>query len=83
MFRSARETPPDTVLFYRQWNEFVALVEYGLLVLPREDVAMWNVRVVGGEIGAFHHSEEYKKANRPAYRVVRRSVFESMVSMKK
>lgn len=83
VFRSARETTPDTLMFHRQWNEFVALVEYGLLDFPREDVASWNGQVSAGTISTVPHSEEYTTVNRSAYRVVRRSVFEAAVPQTK
>jgi hypothetical protein len=75
MYESASETKPDTVMFYRTWNEFVALVRYGILKFPLSDVEMWDAKVQSGIIKAVHHSEAYRQSNRPAYRVVRRSVF--------
>jgi len=83
MFRSARETMPDTLMFYRQWNEFVALVEFDLVDFPPVDVPIWNEQVAAGNIMPVHHSEQYTAGNRPAYRVVRRSLFESMLLMTK
>ncbi|HET6271824.1 MAG TPA: hypothetical protein VFG32_02465 [Bacteroidota bacterium] len=83
MFRSARETMPDTLMFYRQWNEFVALVEFDLVDFPPADVTRWNEQVAAGNIMPVHHSERYTAGNRPAYRVAHRSVFEAMVQMTK
>jgi hypothetical protein len=78
MFQSARETIPDTMLFYRLWNEFSALVRFGMLEFSFNDVRVWNIEVEGGTINPVHHSREYSLANWPAYRVVRRSVFEAV-----
>jgi hypothetical protein len=87
MFLSARETIPDTLLFNRLWNEFSALVRFGLLKFSSDDLKMWLARldgarevvgdaeVEGGTIVPVHHSSEYSIVNRPTYRVVRRSVF--------
>ncbi|MBM2844777.1 MAG: hypothetical protein HW407_89 [Bacteroidetes bacterium] len=83
MFHSARGTMPDTLMFYRQWNEFVALVEFDLVDFPPAEVAIWNEQVVAGNIKPVHHSEQYTAGNRPAYRVAHRSVFEAMVPMTK
>ena len=88
MFQSARETIPDTILFYRLWNEFSALVRFGLLKFSSDDLTVWlahldgssrpggEVKVEGDTIGPVRHSPEYSLANLPAYRVVRRSIFE-------
>jgi len=71
MIQSARDTHPDTLMFYRDWNEFTALVRYGLLKFPVADVKLWDARVQRGEITPVHHSPAYSRANAPAYRVVR------------
>jgi hypothetical protein len=71
MFTSAAETIADSMLFHRGWNEYVALVRYGLLPAPA-DLAEWTRRVADGELGPAHHSAGYVEANRPSYRVVRR-----------
>jgi hypothetical protein len=81
MFLSARETTPDTAVFSRQWNEFSALARYGLLNVPG-DVELWDDRVERREIVPVHHSPEYSGAHRPAYRVVRRKLFESVFGVK-
>lgn len=83
MFQSARETIPDTMLFYRLWNEFSALVRFGLLKFPLADLKVWDEKVGGGTIEAVHHSTEYVSSNRPAYRVVRRTVFEEAFGRKR
>lgn len=78
MFQSARETLPDTLLFTRLWNEFSSLVRYGMLRFPADEVRVWNAKVEAGSIEAVHHSPEYTAADRPAYRVVKRDLFEAI-----
>jgi hypothetical protein len=70
MVRTALVFTPDTSDFLHGWNEFVALVRYGLLDYPRGDVETWDSRVQRGELPVVHHSPEYVRAYRPAYRVV-------------
>ena len=72
MVRSVRD--PDTLSFVRQWNEFFAMVRYGVLEFPRAEAEVWNGRVVQEDFSPVHHSEEYLRVNNPAYRVVRQSV---------
>jgi hypothetical protein len=78
MFLSASETKPDTDEFYHDWNEFSGLVQYGLLEFPTKALGEWNARVTAGNLEPVHHSEQYMEFYKPAYRVVRRVVFESI-----
>jgi hypothetical protein len=78
MFLSASQTKPDTEAFYHDWNEFSGLVRYGLLEFPIKDLEEWNARVAVGNLEPAHHSEQYMEFYKPAYRVVRRVVFESI-----
>lgn len=78
MFRSASETTPDTLMFYRMWNEFSSLVRFGLLEFPMGDLQVWGAKVRKGVIEPVHHSVDYVETNRPSYRVVRRDAFESV-----
>jgi len=77
MFLSASETKPDTEGLYHDWNEFASLVRYGFLNFPGADVEEWDARVAAGKLQPAHHSQKYGELYKPAYRVVRRSVFES------
>jgi hypothetical protein len=76
MLESSRETVPDTLLFYRMWNEFSALVRFGLMDFPEDDLRVWDTKVQDGVVEPVHHSTEYGTENGPAYRVVRRDMFE-------
>ena len=77
MFLSASETKPDTEGLYHDWNEFVSLVRYGFLNFPMKDVDEWDARVSAGNFQSAHHSQQYMGTYKPAYRVVKRAVFES------
>lgn len=77
MFLSASETKPDTEGLYHDWNEFVSLVRYGFLDFPMKDVEEWDARVSAGNLQPAHHSQKYGELYKPAYRVVKRTVFES------
>jgi hypothetical protein len=78
MLQSARETSADTMMFYREWNEFSSLVRFELLQFSVEDLKLWNEKVEGGRFETVHHSPNYVAADKPAYRVVRRDVFEEV-----
>jgi hypothetical protein len=82
MFLSASETKPDTEEFYHDWNEFSGLVRYDLLEFPMKDLEEWNTRVSSGNLESAHHSPQYMDNYKPAYRVVRRPVFESTLQEK-
>lgn len=77
MFLSASETKPDTEGLYHDWNEFISLVRYGFLNFPMKDVDEWDARVSAGNLQPTHHSQQYMDTYKPAYRVVKRTVFES------
>jgi hypothetical protein len=79
MTESARETVPDSLMFYRQWNEFFALVRYGLLNFSPDDLEKWDAQVQRGELTAVHHSPAYRRANAPAYRVARFNVAQEVL----
>lgn len=79
MFESAGETKPETLMFYRQWNEFFDLVRYGFLKFPVEDAERWHEILTDGPPRPVHHSERYKELYKPAYRVVQKTVFDRMM----
>jgi hypothetical protein len=77
IFSSASETTPDTEGLYHDWNEFVSLVRYDFLKFPMKDVHEWDARVSAGNLQPAHHSQQYVELHKPAYRVVKRAIFES------
>jgi hypothetical protein len=76
MLVSDRAWRPDTAGFRHDWEGFVALARNGALSFPRDEVERWNSRIEGGVLDPVHHSASYVQANRPAYRVVRRSIWD-------
>ncbi|MBX2989531.1 MAG: hypothetical protein KF749_00025 [Bacteroidetes bacterium] len=78
MFASAAETTPDTFQFRREWNMYVDLVRYGFLDFPMNEVHEVSRLIEEKGIVPVHHSEAYREANHPAYRVVQRRVFERL-----
>ncbi len=76
MLASERTWRPDTAGLRRDWAEFVGLCRDGSLRFPPEEVERWDAFVRKGKVAPVHHSEAYTKANRPAYRVVRRILWE-------
>jgi hypothetical protein len=79
LWRSARETHPDTTAFLRQWKEFQNLVKERQLSFSPSDAEHWAEMIHRQGIRAIHHSAAYSSANHPAYRVVRRKVFEGVM----
>jgi hypothetical protein len=75
MNASGRATLPDSITFYRMWNEFKSLVKYGLLQCDVKVGEMTHQSESDGAIPSVHHSRSYTTANHPAYRVVRRTIF--------
>jgi hypothetical protein len=76
MLASDRAWRPDTAGLRYEWEEFVTLIRTGALTFPRDEVERWNSRIQGGLLDPVHHSESYTRSNRPAYRVVRRSIWD-------
>jgi hypothetical protein len=79
MFRSAEQTPQDTLRFFREWNEFSALVRFDVLRFPQGDVELWDSRIAQGILMPVHHSEQYSREYKPAYRVVRFALVDSLL----
>lgn len=80
MAKSAAEWQPDSLSFYHEWSEFCALVRYGLLNFSVKDVDVWDNRIQSGVIESVDHSDQYSGSYHPAYRVVQRSVLESLMT---
>jgi hypothetical protein len=67
--------------FMALWGLFKELAEEEHLGLDREAIRRYDEELKAGEPAPRHHSSEYREAYYPAYRVVRRRVFEEHVSM--
>ena len=77
MFASAAACARDTLMLYRDWNEFSSMVRFGILRFPVEDLARVDSLLVNGPVPV-HHSQQYAAREHPAYRVVRKDLFERM-----
>ena len=77
MFASAGDGGRDTLMLYRAWNEFSSMVRFGILRFPVEDLPPVDSLLASGPVPA-HHSERYATRENPAYRVVRKDLFERM-----
>jgi len=75
MTLSAEETKGDMEKFLSQWGEFKQAVILGKLKFNIQDLEKFDKKVKAENYPAIHHSPGYRKANRPAYRVVKKSIF--------
>ncbi len=67
--------------FMALWGLFKELAEEERLGLDVENIRGYDEELKAGGPAPRHHSAEYREAYYPAYRVVRRQVFEEHVSM--
>ena len=75
------EAGGDPEEFMTLWALFKELAEEERLGLDRETISRYDEELKSGDPVPRHHSAEYREAYYPAYRVVRRSVFEERVSI--
>ena len=75
MTRSAEETRGDMEKFLNQWGEFKQAVIQGKLNFNIQELEKFDNKVKAENYPAVHHSPGYRKANRPAYRVVKKRIF--------
>ena len=75
MIRSAKETNGDLEKFLTQWGEFKQAVINGRLKFNIQELEKFDRKVKAENYPAVHHSPEYREANKPAYRVVKKDVF--------
>lgn len=78
MLLSKSDARPDTVEFLSGWNNFTALVRYGIVHRPAGELQALKDQVERGDIRPLHHSASYTATCRPAYRVVRREQLEKV-----
>jgi len=64
--------------FLEAWGVFKHLVESGDLTFEKGEIEELDRQLEGGGCPPQHHSEVYRRTYKPAYRVVRTSVFERM-----
>ena len=75
MIRSAKETNGDLEKFLTQWGEFKQAVINGRLKFNIQELEKFDQKVKAENYPAVHHSPEYREANKPAYRVVKKEGF--------
>ncbi len=72
----------DPLEFMSLWEAFRELAEEGQLGLDLETVRRYDEGLKEAGPVPRHHSAEYREAYRPAYRVVKRRIFEERVSIR-
>ncbi len=75
MTRSAEETKGDLEKFLYRWGEFKQAVIQGKLKFNIQELEKFDKKVKAENYPAVHHSQLYRETNRPAYRVVKKSIF--------
>ena len=80
-YRSVQNLSPSKTAFEQVWNLFQQSCEENLLPFDLQDVHYFTQNVRSEGFPAKHHSEAYRKANRPAYRVLSKQQFEHMMRM--
>ena len=78
MVVSAERMEEDRENFITLWNRFIDLVEAGRLDFDCETLVEFDKVTRNKGYPPVHHSKEYVKANKPAYRVVDKKVYQKM-----
>ncbi|MDZ7262231.1 MAG: hypothetical protein ONB05_09030 [candidate division KSB1 bacterium] len=76
MISSAQEIQGNQLQFMELWQEFKALVYQGKLKFDLAELETFDQEVAQRHYPCVHHSEGYRHAHRPSYRVVKRKWFE-------
>ena len=74
MVASAREINGTQQEFLELWDEFKHAVLNSSLNFDKQELIDFDVKVKSENYPARHHSSDYREANQPAYRVLKRSV---------
>jgi len=72
MLRSAQEICGSQKEFLKLWNVFKQAVLDNKLNFSLEELKKFDTKVKSQNYPAMHHSENYRVANKPAYRVLRK-----------
>ena len=75
MTRSVEETKVDRQFFLSQWGEFKDAVIQEKISFNQQELVTFDLKVKAENYPAVHHSPGYRKANKPAYRVVKEDIF--------
>lgn len=79
LLETARTVEPDTSLFLGRWHAFGELVDRGELDVPVEDWKEVDRFARERSYPPVHHSNDYRGAYKPAYRVVLKGLFTKKV----
>ena len=80
MVKSAGEINGTQANFLKQWEAFKKAVKNGKLKFELQELEKSDREMKAKNYPAVHHSEKYREANKPAYRVVKKSVFWELFS---
>jgi len=75
MERSVKETKGDKQNFLNQWGDFKQAVIREKIIFNLDELETFDIKVKEGNYPAVHHSPDYRKVNKPAYRVVKEDIF--------
>ena len=78
---SAQQIRGENEEFVAVWDQFVPLVKAGQLQFPLHEVKIFDEQLRTHGPRTVHHSPEYREANKPAYRVVMREVYRSLIDI--
>ena len=78
MVVSAETMKEDKERFIILWNRFMGLAKVGKLDFDYEALVEFDRAIRDRGYPPVHHSKEYVKANKPAYRVVDKKVYKKM-----
>jgi hypothetical protein len=76
LMETSKLVQQDTMLLRGRWNAFRNLVEEERLQIPKDDVRAVDEYIRKRDYPVLRHSDEYRGAYKPAYRVVLRDLFE-------
>ncbi len=75
MMETAATVQADTALFLGRWNAFRELVKREEIDIPMEDFEAVDAFARDRDYPPLHHSDDYRGAYKPAYRVVLKDLF--------
>ncbi len=79
MISSAKTISGSCEQFLSLWNEFKRLVLSGKLNFNKQELEIFDNDVKKENYPAMHHSPAYHEANQPAYRVLKKSIAETLL----
>lgn len=74
MILSVKETNGSKDDFLILWEKFKQAVFDGRLKFDKQELEVFDKKVKAANYPAVHHSPKYREANKPAYRVVKKSI---------